>query len=334
MAILTKPATITKGSPATFSLSKSELAQHPLVVADSYFSDSLNWFRVNVVFKSSTGRQYETVEFDASQANPTGIFLISDKAKSNFEVLSVEILDFDGGILRIGREDLTTADFDINLEVIVNPPTIESFSTTLRLVEKTALSNFNNTMSWTGSGYGAYHTNNEISLSSTGKFYKEFIFKANDNFGSAYSRSFGVRILSNPPMDFSDASGTFKDFSDTQLNVFYLRSSNRLRYAVNAGQTLVNVPNVYTNTTVALDVVDTRFGIAIDFTNPEKRIDIHINGVWMFSTNIATSLTGPSLIALGATLSQKLYFTLFGMIGSQMEVATDPQFTPAGFTEV
>jgi len=115
MAIITKPSPILKGTPNTFSLSKSELLQNSLVSADAYFSDSLNWFRVNVVYKSSTVRQYETVEFDCSQEIPQGTFLVSDKARANFQVLSVEIIDFDGGILRIPRSELNTSDFDIEL---------------------------------------------------------------------------------------------------------------------------------------------------------------------------------------------------------------------------
>lgn len=115
MAILTKPQNIQKGVQATFSLSKQELLQLPMVSGDDYFSDSGNWFRVNVVFKSSTGRQYETVEFDATQSTPTGKFLVSPKAKSTFQVLSVEILDFDGGVLVIPRSELNTSDFDVEI---------------------------------------------------------------------------------------------------------------------------------------------------------------------------------------------------------------------------
>lgn len=114
MSILTKPA-VQKGVAATFSINKSELLAHPLVAADSYFSDSANWYRINVVYKSSVGSQYEIVEFDASLATPTGTFLISPKARDQFQIQKVQITDFDGGFLEIFRADLVHNEWDINL---------------------------------------------------------------------------------------------------------------------------------------------------------------------------------------------------------------------------
>ena len=115
MAIITKPGSITKGTPATFTLNKSQLLSSAPVQADSYFNDSSNWSRVSVVYKSNPGKQYEIVEFDPSQATPTGLFSISEKARDVFQVQSVQIFDFDGGVLDIYRSQLTTADFDIDL---------------------------------------------------------------------------------------------------------------------------------------------------------------------------------------------------------------------------
>lgn len=114
MSILTKP-NVSKGVSAQFSLNKSELLQHPLVENDAYFSDSLNWYRVNIVYKSSEGSQYEIVEFDASQSVPVGSFLVSDKARDEFQVIKIKILDFDGGFLEIPRSQLNSEDFDISL---------------------------------------------------------------------------------------------------------------------------------------------------------------------------------------------------------------------------
>lgn len=115
MAIITKPS-ILKGIAAQFSLDKSELSAISLVSNDSYFSDMSNWYRVNVIYKSSPGSQYEIVEFDATQESPVGHFLVSEKARDIFEVIKVKILDFDGGFLEIPRSSLTTADFDISFE--------------------------------------------------------------------------------------------------------------------------------------------------------------------------------------------------------------------------
>lgn len=113
MAIITKPS-IYKGQAATFTLSKSELLGHALVAADSYFSNSDNWYRVNAVYKSSPGSQYEIVEFDASLSTPVGSFLVSNQARDLFQIQKLVILDFDGGFLEIPRSELNASQFDIS----------------------------------------------------------------------------------------------------------------------------------------------------------------------------------------------------------------------------
>lgn len=111
MAILTIPA-VQKGVTAVLQLSKVELAQLPVVSSDSYFSDMLNWYRVNVVYMSSVGEQYEIVEFDATQLSPTGNFLVSVHARDQFVVDKIVILDFDGGFLEIDSSEFPS--FNIN----------------------------------------------------------------------------------------------------------------------------------------------------------------------------------------------------------------------------
>lgn len=120
MSIITKPS-IVKGTPAQFTLNKVQLLANSVVAADSYFSDSQNWYRVNLVYKSTVGGQYEIVEFDATQSSPTGNFLISEKARDSFEILKIKIIDFDGGFLEIPRSSLTSADFDIAVGGSVAP---------------------------------------------------------------------------------------------------------------------------------------------------------------------------------------------------------------------
>lgn len=112
MAIITKP-TIVKGTPAIITLNKSELAAHPLVSSNSYFSDSSRWKKVEIIYISSPGNQSKIVEFDATLASPTGSILFSLKARNLFEVEKLNIVDFDNGILQIPRESLVVADFDI-----------------------------------------------------------------------------------------------------------------------------------------------------------------------------------------------------------------------------
>jgi len=113
MSIITKPQTIQKGAPATFTLSKVNLATHPLIVADDYFNNAQNWSKIIITYKSTVGSQYELVEFDATSPVLEGVFLASDKARDSFEVQHIEIVDFDGGIFTINRADLTVTDFDL-----------------------------------------------------------------------------------------------------------------------------------------------------------------------------------------------------------------------------
>lgn len=117
MSIITKPATILKGTPATFTLNKADLAQVPSVAADvSYFADSTNWKKVRVSYVSSTGNQSEVVLFDATEANPSGQFLASLKARSEFQIKHITIEDFDGGVFKINRSELVDPEneFDIS----------------------------------------------------------------------------------------------------------------------------------------------------------------------------------------------------------------------------
>lgn len=114
MAIITKPATLTKGTPMSFSLDKSELASLNEVSSNTYYSDTQNWQSVLVKYKSSGGNQYEVLKFDASNATPTANFNVSSRALDVFEIQTVQIIDFDGGIFTVGRGSLTTADLDVD----------------------------------------------------------------------------------------------------------------------------------------------------------------------------------------------------------------------------
>jgi hypothetical protein len=121
VAIITKP-TIEKGTPALITLNKVELEAHPLVTSNPYFSDSTRWRRVEIIYISSPGNQSKDVKFDVSGVNPTptGSILFSLKARDEFQVESLLIVDYDNGILQIPRESLNSADFDISLIEYIN----------------------------------------------------------------------------------------------------------------------------------------------------------------------------------------------------------------------
>lgn len=115
MPIITKPASIEKDAPATMSLDKSSLAAVSMVAIDPYFSDSSNWSRVHVYYKSSVGNQKEVLRFDATEANPETVFLVSQKARDGFQVQKILILDFDNGSFEVPRSALNTAEFDVDM---------------------------------------------------------------------------------------------------------------------------------------------------------------------------------------------------------------------------
>lgn len=114
MTILTKPNSISKGTPAQFSISKLELAQHPLVSADAYYSVQSNWKAISLLYVNPEG-QMKDVKFNATVASPVANFLASSTARDIFEIHSVRIIDFDGGVFSIPRSELTPSEWDVDM---------------------------------------------------------------------------------------------------------------------------------------------------------------------------------------------------------------------------
>jgi hypothetical protein len=119
MPIITK-GPLTKGSPTTVTLSKTDLVAVSKVSSDAYFSDSSNWKKVMIFFESSVGNQSKMLTFNATQSVPTAILSTSGKARDSFVVKSVVIHDFDGGSLELTRSDITTAEFDFTFSAPVS----------------------------------------------------------------------------------------------------------------------------------------------------------------------------------------------------------------------
>jgi hypothetical protein len=118
--ILTKNP-ITKGSPALFTLNKTDLALNSLVTSSVHFSNQANWSLVMVNYKSTIHDQPKNLIFDASLSSPTAYFQTSTSADDVFEVQKVIIQDKDGGLLVIPRSLLTTAEaeFDVNMGAVL-----------------------------------------------------------------------------------------------------------------------------------------------------------------------------------------------------------------------
>lgn len=107
---------ISKGQSNTITLNKTSLNA---LFSDTYFDTLTNWQRVIAVYKNPAG-QVNSVVFNAEDATPVGDFNPSSLAvDGDWEIQRIVILDFDGGRLVLDRGDLTTADFDILLSVVV-----------------------------------------------------------------------------------------------------------------------------------------------------------------------------------------------------------------------
>jgi hypothetical protein len=118
MPIITKPSPLEKNATGVFSLDKTALALHPIVVASSHFSSPNVWDKIIVKYKSETLGQFESIEFDASLASPEGQFFVSETAEDIFEIEKITIVDKDGAILLIPRAELIVAEFDIDFSVV------------------------------------------------------------------------------------------------------------------------------------------------------------------------------------------------------------------------
>jgi hypothetical protein len=66
-------------------------------LGDSYFGDSANWSSIQVQYRSTTGRQKETVSMDVVLPTSSGVFRVSAKARQEGWVISsIRVYDFDG----------------------------------------------------------------------------------------------------------------------------------------------------------------------------------------------------------------------------------------------
>jgi hypothetical protein len=115
MAIISKPQVIYKGIPVVFTLFKVNLLSNHVVSANSRFSDVSNWKDVYINYVSSEGNQRINVNFDSKDNFQNGVFSASSRARTSFIVDSITIVDLDGEILKISRNNLNTATFDIEL---------------------------------------------------------------------------------------------------------------------------------------------------------------------------------------------------------------------------
>ena len=115
MPIITKPSTIEKDVPATFTLDKTALAALPVVAANAWYGDMTHWKRVILNYVSVQYGESLFVTFDATQASPTGTWLAPAICQDVFEIVSISITDFANGTFRVPTSSLNQAEFAIDM---------------------------------------------------------------------------------------------------------------------------------------------------------------------------------------------------------------------------
>jgi hypothetical protein len=176
MPIITKPSPLEKNATGVFSLDKTALALHPIVVASSHFSSPNVWDKIIVKYKSETLGQFESIEFDASLASPEGQFFVSETAEDIFEIEKITIIDKDGAILLIPRAELTVAEFDIDFNPTA-PEISNPVSVTWNVAEKTGAGTVTtgaNGLITKATGGNSYNVNVLSNETITGDGYVEF----------------------------------------------------------------------------------------------------------------------------------------------------------------
>lgn len=325
MAIITKP-TISKGQANEIDLSKSDLAAVSKVVNDSYFSDQTNWSKVAMEYESDTGEQIEMLIFDASQESPKANFEVSEKAKDNWQVKSVIIMDFDGGYLKLVRGDLTVADFDIVLGSVggdvgaIFQSSLTASSITLSSGDTIA------TADNSGVTDAERHTyQSVIDISSGGKYYNEF--RCNDTSGAAETAIVGFALVSNESnLAIGPVSYPFAADLGT-IQAYYCRTGyTTTHFHYGTGGTRTNA-----DLGVAPDQGDI-IGIALDFDN--DKFYISINDVYVQGHDPSTN-TGGFPMTNRDTQLNLLYFGVMFYGGNTGEVEiTNLYSSPTGFTYI
>lgn len=115
MSIISKPALVYKGTPAEFTLFKTNLVNNHIVSSNSQFSSFSKWSKVYLNYKSTEGNQRIVVNFDSADGFMYGMFSASERARNSFQIESLVIVDLDGEVLKLERSDLNTLDFDLEL---------------------------------------------------------------------------------------------------------------------------------------------------------------------------------------------------------------------------
>lgn len=115
MAIITKPTSIQKNTPAEFTLDKAALAAVPSVSANAWYGDTNHWKTVTLNYMSVQYGEMLFVKFDATQLSPTGTWLAPSICQDIFEIVSISITDFANGTFRVPYTELNPSEFQVDM---------------------------------------------------------------------------------------------------------------------------------------------------------------------------------------------------------------------------
>lgn len=252
MSVITK-GSVSKGQVAQFTLNKTALAS---LVSSTYYSNTLNWKKVVIKYKSNEGNQSITVTFDATQESPVGDFLASERALDNFEIISIQIFDFDNGSYKIKRESLSLEEFDVDLSGVVETVWPEITNSNYEIDENNQLVSLIPTISYDASNavyLGGLYTRGSRT---------EVIFNLNENFFSDSKIMIAVQNTSG------GNSGIFANKFGVNGGFYYTQS---LLKATKTEFKMILTP---TSTEFYLDGVLKNTLGAISLTNNEFRIEV------------------------------------------------------------
>jgi hypothetical protein len=101
-----------KGSTSVATLNKS--AAVALAGSDTYWSEQNNIKTVIVTFKSTTGNQKRTLEFDFTVASPTDDLVFPLRSRDDFTIIKVLLLDYLDDKLSISNPGLVDDDISLS----------------------------------------------------------------------------------------------------------------------------------------------------------------------------------------------------------------------------
>lgn len=117
MAILSRAGTYVLGSETTFTINKTDLANHGLVSSNGLFSQIARWKHVYIIFKSSTSIQKKIIHFDMELETPISHWTPTSGFQGDAQIDAIIIVEKDGGRLLIPRSKLNALDFDHSYSV-------------------------------------------------------------------------------------------------------------------------------------------------------------------------------------------------------------------------